>query len=269
VPVFQARTRTRPDSLPTLITNPRSTVTFGRDTALPVYLEAYGPESRAVVRLAVRGERGEALWSDSLLLERSGALLAGMARVPAAPLGIGIATLSVWRTGRAGADTVRMPVVVSFGDNIAIASFDEMLSYLRYFASPERLKALRDTAPERRGAAWAAFLRETDPVLSTPEHEGLRDYFARLDQANERFREEGLPGWLTDRGMVYITLGEPDRVLEQGVTDLSQRGRTMVWEYLQYRLQLIFVDQTGFGRWKLTLGSEADFNDVARRVRNH
>ena len=75
-------------------------------------------------------------------------------------------------------------------------------------AEPQRLRALRDTAPEFRGLAWAEFLRETDPVASTPEHEGLRDYFGRIEEANERFREEGGRGWLTDRGMVLVGLPE-------------------------------------------------------------
>ena len=84
--------------------------------------------------------------------------------------------------------------------------------------------------------------------------------------ANERFREEGVPGWTTDRGMVFVALGEPDQLYEQGGTDINQRGRAQVWEYRQNRLQLIFVDQTGFGRWRLTTGSEADFQQAVRRV---
>jgi GWxTD domain-containing protein len=159
---------------------------------------------------------------------------------------------------------------VSFGDDLPVTTFDQMVSYLRYFAAPERLKALRDTAPELRAAAWSAFLRETDPVLGTATHEALRDYFARVHTALQRFHDDsGLPGWLTDRGMVFVTLGDPDQVFDQGATDINQRGRTQVWEYAQYHLQLVFIDQTGFGRWRLTTSSDADFRTVARRVMAH
>jgi GWxTD domain-containing protein len=199
-----------------------------------------------------------------------GPLASGIVTIPVSPLGIGLRSLVARRLdvppGSPG-DSVRAALLVSFGENVAVASFDQMLDYLRWFASAERVRALRETPREQQAAAWAAFLRETDPNPATPENEAVRDYFARIEMANERFRGEGAPGWLTDRGRVLIGLGEPDQIYEQGIADLSQRGRTMIWQYNQYRTQLVFVDQTGFGRWRLTTGSEADFEQLLRRVR--
>jgi GWxTD domain-containing protein len=143
-----------------------------------------------------------------------------------------------------------------------------MLSYLRFFTAPHRLQALRDTTAEARPEMWAAFLRETDPNPATGIHEGLRDYFTRIQVANLRFREEGGAGWLSDRGMVYVSLGDPDQLYEQGSVDISQRGRVQVWEYRRYQVQLMFVDQSGFGRWRLTTTSEADFHSVVRRLQS-
>jgi len=31
-------------------------------------------------------------------------------------------------------------------------------------------------------------------------------------------------------------------------------------------LQIVFVDQTGFGRWRMTLATESEFEAVVRRV---
>jgi len=131
---------------------------------------------------------------------------------------------------------------------------------------PEDLNALRNAPVNDRGRAWLAFLRATDPNPATPEHEGLRDYFVRVEQANLRYREEGGPGWLTDRGRVFIALGDPDQIYEQGQGDLSQRNRVLVWDYAQYRVQLVFVDQSGFGRYRLTSTSEVEFQSLMRRV---
>jgi len=187
--------------------------------------------------------------------------------VPVSQLGVGVTTLVAWRGDSAGVrDTARSPVFVSFGDELPVASFDEMLNYLRYFTTPQRLAALRAAPPAQRAAAWATFTRETDPVPATPQHEGLRDYFARVRVANDRFREEGVPGWVTDRGMVLVSLGEPDQLYEQGGADVNQRGRAQIWEYRQHRLQLVFVDQTGFGRWRLTTSSDSDLRAVLRRI---
>jgi GWxTD domain-containing protein len=193
-----------------------------------------------------------------------GALHSGVVPVPVARVGIGIATLLVARAG--GADTVRAPIFVSLGEDLPVASYEEMLGYLRYYAAPERIRALRDTAPELRAAAWAAFLKESDPILSTPQHESLREYFGRIRLANERFRDEGGPGWQSERGMALIVLGEPDQVFEQGTGDnLGQRGRTQVWEYRERRLAVYFVDASGFGRWRLTPQSLADVNAAMRQ----
>lgn len=168
---------------------------------------------------------------------------------------------------RAGsADTLRAPLFVAFGEDLPVATFNEMLDYLRYFVSSSRLSAMRDAAPDARAALWAAFLRETDPIPQTPQHEGLRDYFARIAQANARFREEGAAGWLTDRGRAFVALGPPDQIIEPNLSDLNQRGRSQIWEYRQHRLQIVFIDQTGFGRWRMTLSSETEFEAAVRRV---
>jgi GWxTD domain-containing protein len=111
------------------------------------------------------------------------------------------------------------------------------------------------------------FWRETDPDPETTEHEALRDYFRRLVTVNERFREEAAAGWLTERGKVFITLGEPDQILEQGDVGIGSRGRLQIWQYLQHRTQFVFVDQSGFGRWRMTPASEAEFEALALRVR--
>src|SRR3712207_6514102 len=78
------------------------------------------------------------------------------------------------------------------------------------------------------------------------------------------FRSEEVPGWLSDRGMVYVTLGEPDRVLEPKGGDVRTRGRTQIWEYTHRRLRLVFVEQDGARRWRLTPASEAEVQAAGR-----
>jgi GWxTD domain-containing protein len=141
-----------------------------------------------------------------------------------------------------------------------------MLDYLRYYVSAGRLEAMRNATVEERAELWSAFLRETDPVPQTTPHEGLRDYFGRISQANNSFREEGLPGWLTDRGRVLVALGQPDQVFEPTMSDMGQRGRTLLWEYREHRLQVVFIDQSGFGRWRMTISSDSEFESVVRRI---
>ena len=134
-----------------------------------------------------------------------------------------------------------------------------MLVYLRWFASPYRIKQLRDTEPEARPAAWTVFVKATDSDPVTPVNEDLVDYFSRLLIVTTRFREEGTPGWLTDRGKVLLGLGEPDQIYDQGLAGVGNRGRSQVWEYRRLNTQFVFYDQTGFDRWRLTNSGEMEF----------
>jgi len=265
VAFYEASTRTTLDSLPRFVATPRSTAVFGRDTVLHVYVEGYGNAISFPIRVSVRGDgASNTLWTDSLELPRHGNLFAGTFSVPISKLGVGVMSIGVSRVG--SADTLRAPLFVAFGEDLPVATFNEMLDYLRYFTSSFKLQALRDAPPDARGSLWAAFIRETDPVPQTPQHEGLRDYFARIARANARFREDASAGWLTDRGRAYVALGDPDQIIEPNLSDMNQRGRTQIWDYRQHRLQLVFIDQTGFGRWRMSLSSETEFEAVVRRV---
>jgi GWxTD domain-containing protein len=263
VPVYEADPRPRRDTLPSLVPNPRGSAVFGQDTAIFVYVERYG--GTGPVQAEVRDARGYAVWRDSLTLPTRDSLTSGIFALPITEIGPGVATFVSWRG--VDSDSARTRLIVSFAEGLAITSFEDMLSYLRYFALPEQLQSLRAAAPADRGRVWIAFLRSTDPDPATPEHEALRDYFVRIEQANQRFREDAGPGWLTDRGRVFITLGDPDQIYDQGQNDIVQRGRVQIWEYTQYRAQLVFVDQSGFGRYRMTMTSELEFQSLARRAR--
>ncbi len=263
-PVSFARAgmRTRLSTLPQVIANPTGGATFGRDSIVPFVVEAYGGESGPrVLQYIVRAENGRGLYRDSVTIPSRGGLHAGVLNVPISRVGIGAMTLAVWTPG--ASDTTRAPFFVGFGGDLPLASFEEMLSYLRWFAPTYRLQALKDTASEHRPAAWAAFVREnTDP---SGQSDALREYFARLLEANTRFREETLPGWQTDRGKVILGLGRPDQVYEQMGRGLNTQGRQQVWEYRRFNIALTFYDQNGFGRWKLTTSSESDFMTAWRQ----
>src|SRR5204862_133879 len=126
---------------------------------------------------------------------------------------------------------------------------------------------LHAASPETRATLWHEFFKATDPVPLTPENEALDEYFGRLGIANVRFQEAGVPGWLTDRGEVFITLGEPDDVFDLGSEVTASGARGVRWEYTALRLTLYFQDQTGFGQYRLTPASRAEYQRVLAQVR--
>ena len=273
--VYEASRRSTLDSLPRLLASPRSSAVFGQDSTISVYLEAYGQQPRLPVSFVVQNDKGAVTWRDTTMLERSGNLLSGNVKIPISRVGIGIANVTFTRAD--ATDTVRTPVFVSFGSDIPLISYEDLLNQLRYYVAPDRLNNLRNSPTEQRGQAWATFLRSSDPAPTTPEHEGLQTYFGRLQQANIRFRDDGSArgGWLTDRAKVYVVMGEPDQLYEQNTngpitrTSVSQRGRLQYWEYGQYRVRLIFYDDSGTGRWRLTPISETEFQNINARLLLH
>jgi len=268
--VYEATGRSVLDSAPALLASPRSSAVFGRDSTVAVYIEAYGPGQRLPVDFVVRNDKGAQVWRDSANLARRGALFSGIVSVPISNIGVGTAQVSFTR--RDGPDTVRAPLFVSFGEDIPLMSFEDMLGYLRFFAAPSRLNTLKSAPPERRASLWADFLRATDPYPETPINEDMQAYFGRIQIANAQFRMDRNPGWLSDRGMVFVALGEPDQVIERNVnqsittTQMGNTTRIQIWQYRQYNSQLIFYDESG--RWRLTRPSETEFLSLnARRQR--
>ena len=102
-------------------------------------------------------------------------------------------------------------------------------------ATSVRMPGQRDAegACRRAVPALAGVLRQDRPQLATPENEALNQYFGRIGAANTRFTDEGVPGWRTDRGEVFITLGAPDESIE---TTPGTAGRVVRWTYPQLPL---------------------------------
>lgn len=274
IPAFRARPRATRQKLPEIVVNPRATAVYGRDSVALFYVEGYGfPATTAseAIQVRVTGDSGVAVFADTVSWTEAGdRLRSALIRVPIARVGFGelrvsataprAANLALQRAGTA-------PLLVSFGDGLPVGSFDEMVGMLRFFTSSERLRALRELAPQDRSKGWSAFLEATDLNASSQENEALRAYFTRVVDANVRFREDDrTPGWLTDRGMVFSSLGEPDNMIEPNGSESAGRSLAQVWDYERYHVRFTFVDRAGFGHWRLTASSEADYHALVRRI---
>jgi hypothetical protein len=66
---------------------------------------------------------------------------------------------------------------------------------------------------------------------------------------------------------VFITIGEPDEVFDSS-SGLQGSVRIIRWNYLSRRLSLDFIDDTGFGRFRLTPASRADYHRALNAIRS-
>jgi len=270
VPIYEATARTQLSVAPTYLPAPRASFVFGVDDSAAIYTESYAGTSLPV---ALRNGSGGIIWSGSVALAPHGSFASGIARIPLAGADIGISTL----TAGSGADTASTPLFVGFGPDLPVLSFNEMLGYLRYFAAPDRLQALRSAPPAERAQLWSDFLHRSDPNPETPNNEALDAYFARIREANTRFRGDEGRGWLSDRGTVYVVLGDPDAVSEDyaymyNVADISsryggpQRVRVQIWQYGTGDIgTIVFYDPADAGQWRLAPQSLSAFRSVLSR----
>jgi GWxTD domain-containing protein len=81
-----------------------------------------------------------------------------------------------------------------------------------YIISPRERQAFENLqSMQERDAFIEAFWRRRDPDLLTTVNEFREEHYRRLAFANRELgRESAMPGWMTDRGKMYIILGEPE-----------------------------------------------------------
>ena len=87
-----------------------------------------------------------------------------------------------------------------------------------------------------------------DPSPKTDVNEVLIEYYRRIAYANDHF-ESYYDGWRTDMGMIYVTLGPPNYV-ERHPFEYDSKPYE-IWSYYDINREFIFVDQTGFGDYRL------------------
>jgi GWxTD domain-containing protein len=263
IAAYDIEARDSVGALPRLLVNPKATLPYGGDT-LRFYLEAYGVSAGTRLAAQIMDQGGSTLWRDTVAVRSAKGVPYAQVAFPPTLLSVGQAMLEVKGVG---VDIVsRAPMLVSFSGQWVITNLDDMVYLLRFFQHQDALEKLRRTPAAARDSAWREFWRATDPTPITPQNEALDQYFQRLQAANQRFRDESEQGWLTDRGEVFITLGDPDDVLDMS-SGMDRSGvRTIRWTYNELRLTLFFLDQ-GFGRFQLTPTSRAEYQRVLARVR--
>ncbi|MGH7573019.1 MAG: GWxTD domain-containing protein [Gemmatimonadota bacterium] len=142
------------------------------------------------------------------------------------------------------------PILVAGSGGWVAENWEDALTLIRYEATGDELDILEDIEGEQaRIEAWNCFWRIRDPVPATATNEGMAEYFRKILVANANWKSALRPGYLSDRGRVYITIGPPDDVSQRPVPAGSSAYE--VWTYHRYNFQILFVDRIGFNNYQL------------------
>ena len=151
-----------------------------------------------------------------------------------------------------------------------------------YIITDEERAAFKQLATdEERDNFIESFWLRRDPTPDTVENEFKEEHFRRIQYANERYAA-GVPGWKTDRGMIYIKFGKPDEIESHPMGGPYQRppeeggGATSTFPFETWRYRYLegigqevmieFVDECGCGAYQMT--TDRSKKDALKNVPN-
>lgn len=117
----------------------------------------------------------------------------------------------------------------------------------------ERESFLHLKSDEDRDRFVAEFWEQRNPTPGSQPNPFKGEHYRRIAFANQHFAGSA-PGFITDRGRVYIVYGPPDSIQTQAST--STTAAEQVWVYLHMQgktgeVQLKFVDRCQCGDYTL------------------
>ncbi len=141
-----------------------------------------------------------------------------------------------------------------------------------YIITDEERRAFKKLATdEEREQFIAEFWHRRDPDPDTDENEYREEYYERIAYSNEHFTS-GKPGWMTDRGRIYIKFGKPSEIETHPTGGPYERpsyhggGSTVTYpfEIWFYRfiegvgsgVEIEFVDPTSTGEYRIARSPE-------------
>jgi GWxTD domain-containing protein len=146
---------------------------------------------------------------------------------------------------------------------------------VRWIITDQEKKAFLSLSnDEERDAFIEQFWRRRNPNPDSPENEFREEHYRRIAYANEHYAA-GKPGWMTDRGHIYIAFGPPDstdthpsggpydRPMEEGGGE-TQTFPFETWHYrylegIGENIDIEFVDTCMCGDYHMTIDrSEKD-----------
>ena len=138
----------------------------------------------------------------------------------------------------------------------------------------ERKAFMQLSNNEERDQFIEAFWQRRNPNPDSEDNEFKDEHYRRIEYANEHF-PAGKPGWMTDRGRIYIVYGPPDEIDSHPSGGTYERpmeeggGETSTYPFEDWRYRYLegigqeviieFVDTCMCGDYHMTLDrSEKD-----------
>jgi len=136
--------------------------------------------------------------------------------------------------------------------------YQEWMELTQYIIHPEEREVFLQLNSDReRNVFIETFWKQRDPTPGTPQNEYKDEHIRRFQYANKWFsRGSSKPGWMTDRGRIYIILGEP--ISKDRYPSNIGLYPCEIWSYygdvsigLPTHFSLVFFQRQGVGEYQL------------------
>jgi GWxTD domain-containing protein len=119
----------------------------------------------------------------------------------------------------------------------------------------ERAAYLLLKTDEDRDKFIEQFWERHNPIPGSSTNAIKEEHYRRIAYANQHFAGDGIAGWRTDRGHMYIVYGPSDEI-DSHPKDANHAIGKEAWLYrhiegLGDNLEFTFIDRTGHGDYRL------------------
>jgi GWxTD domain-containing protein len=235
-----------------ILPNVSRNITSKRD-GIPMFFEIYSDNSSEVkIEFTIKDEDDDVIHKDTISKQLIPDRNQIIHTVKDISLGLGnykITVVILDSTGSKVAVVDKSFISRWVGIPAAIQDLNKAVDQLVYIATPTDMSFIEDSEnQDEKIERYLDFWKKKDPTPNTDENELFNEYYRRISYANENFSHY-IEGWRSDRGMVFIILGSPNNV-DRHPFDLESKPYE-VWQYYELNRSFVFVDETGFGDYRL------------------
>ncbi len=132
---------------------------------------------------------------------------------------------------------------------LTLEDLDLAIRETKYIASSKDYNAMMDAPTlEQKQKLFKEFWSKRDPSGGAQRNINMEEYYSRVQYSNDHF-SHFIEGWRTDMGMVFILFGAPSTV-DRHPFEIDSKPYE-IWSYFDLNTQIVFVDESGFGDYKL------------------
>jgi GWxTD domain-containing protein len=140
--------------------------------------------------------------------------------------------------------------IVWFNKPFSLMDPEKAIEFLSYIESDSVVNSLLDQNSSDYLKVLYDYWSKFDPTPETAYNEVMFEFYSRVDYTIKEFKGIGKAnGAKSDRGIVYIRFGKPDKIERSS----NPQGQVMeIWTYSNPERKFTFVDKKGIGNFSLT-----------------